>query len=64
MRHFASSILLLRFNNGSAIKRISFGLARQFARLCACIEAMLFGFRKMAEQMGPLSKVQFDQREI
>jgi hypothetical protein len=32
--------------------------------LCASVEAVLFGFRKMAEQMAPLSRIQFDSREV
>jgi hypothetical protein len=32
--------------------------------LCASIEATLFGFRKMAEQMGSLAGIRFDPEEV
>jgi hypothetical protein len=32
--------------------------------LCACVEATLFSFRKMAEEMGSLSKIKFEPDEI
>jgi len=31
---------------------------------CAVVEAALFGYRKMADQMAALSKVQFDPKEV